>query len=75
MVPWPSELKLCREMGTHPERVTAYVWTWYHYPRGTKNGAPGSMKPKPCDVCPSLDVAVGLDFAVGCSFVAGWDFI
>ena len=70
MVPWPSELKLCREMGTHPERVTAYVWT-----RGTKNGAPGSMNPKPCVVYPSLDVAVGLDFAVGCSFVAGWDFI
>ena len=30
-VPWLSELKLCREMGTHPGGVTAHVWTWYPY--------------------------------------------
>ena len=34
MVPWPPELKLCREMGTHPQRVIFFVWTGYPNPQG-----------------------------------------
>ena len=34
MVPWPPELKLCREMGTHPGRVIFYVRTGYSNPQG-----------------------------------------
>ena len=45
---------------------------------GTKNGVPGYMQPKPCVVCPGLDVAggfgAGWGFAAGWSFAVGWDF-
>ena len=32
MLYWPSELNLCREMGTHPGRVILFVETGY--PKG-----------------------------------------
>ena len=34
MFPWPSELKLWKEMGTHPWRVIVFVWTGYPHTQG-----------------------------------------
>ena len=35
---------------------------------------PGSVQPKPCVICPGLDVAVGWGFAAVRDFAAGLEF-
>ena len=77
MVLWLSELKLCREMGTNPRRVTLHVQTGYPNPQGQWALIKGFWVPCSLNhvVCLGLDVPSGLDFAAGWSFVSGcWGF-